>query len=460
MKNYFDLIRELAPLDRCHCGPEMEHAYDIFTEYYKGSRKLKYQCGENIYHWIIPPYWECKKAILKDSDGNIIADKSRNNLEVFSYSPPYKGDISLKNLDDHLISDPERPDSIIYHFRNQYRHWSPNWGFSIAHSKRELLKNGVYSVEIDSFFDSSKKMVQADFHHHGEKKEEYLFMGHFDHPSSVNDGLAGCICAFEIINRLKRKKTKYSYRAFASVEIIGSVAYLAKETEIAKNLKEALFLSFAGIKSPLSYQQSYERNSIIDRIIRHLFKFKYQKNDKERIFKHREFVGNDENVFDSVGYEIPTGTLMRSPFPEYHTHQDNMSITNKERIEEVINFVFKIIDILENDCVFSANYKGLPCLSNSAINLYLAPEKMSNIVTNDQLEQVALNKDLYTNEIDYLYNNKQLLNQFMQNIVRNADGNHTILEVCEKSDIPFIFGLAYLKEMEEKKIVTLNKYDY
>jgi len=67
MKNYFDLIRELAPLDRCHCGPEMEHAYNLLVNHFNGSRKIEYQCGENIYHWTIPPYWICEKATLKDS---------------------------------------------------------------------------------------------------------------------------------------------------------------------------------------------------------------------------------------------------------------------------------------------------------------------------------------------------------------------------------------------------------
>ena len=31
MKNYFDLLKKLAPLDRCHCGPEMEEAYQILV---------------------------------------------------------------------------------------------------------------------------------------------------------------------------------------------------------------------------------------------------------------------------------------------------------------------------------------------------------------------------------------------------------------------------------------------
>lgn len=456
MKSYYNLIKELAPLDRCHCGPEMEYAYDILTEHYKGSRKLKYQCGENIHHWIIPPYWECKKAILKDSDGNIIADKSRNNLEVFSYSPPYKGDISLKNLDDHLISDPERPDSIIFHFRNQYRHWSPVWGFSIPDKIRRSLKDELYYVEIESSFDNSKKMIQADFSHSGENEKEFLFMGHFDHPSMVNDGLAGSIAAFEIINRLKGRKTYNSYRAFASVEIIGSVAYLAKEKNIVKNLNEALFLSFSGINSELSYQQSYKRKSTLDRIVKYLLSFNIKYNE-DYIFSHREVVGNDENVFDSVGYEIPTGTLFRTPFPEYHTNKDNISITSNEKIEEMIGFGLKIIDVLENDYFVTANYNGLPCLSNSEIDLYIEPKIMSNLISNDQLSKIDIDRRIYSNELNYLEDHQEILNQFMQNVVRMADGHNTIFDICEKSKIPFFFGLAYLKKMEEKKIVSLNK---
>ena len=91
---------------------------------------------------------------------------------------------------------------------------------------------------------------------------------------------------------------------------------------------------------------------------------------KDRIFNHRELVGNDENVFDSIGYNIPTGTLTRWPFAEYHTDYDNIEITDKFKLEEVINFTLNIIDILENDKFISGLYKGIPCLSNPEINLY------------------------------------------------------------------------------------------
>ncbi len=455
MKDYFKILEELAPLDRCHCGPEMEQAYYILKEYYTGSRILKYPCGEQIHHWVLPPYWKCEKAILRDNNGNILADKSRNNLEVYSYSPSFSGSVSLQELNKHIISDPDRPDSTIFHFRNQYRYWAAEWGFSIPHNVRKSLKDDIYHIEIDSVFDMSKNMIQADYFHAGKSEDEFMFMGHFDHPSMVNDGLAGCIAAFEIIRRLKGKETKYSYRSFASVEIIGSVAYLAKESKIAKNLKEALFLGFVGIKSQIVYQQSFNQNSKIDTAVKHLFKFYYLDDNKMNLYDHRVLTGNDENIFDSVGYEIPTGTLLRYPFPEYHTQNDNITLTNKNKIEEIISFTFKIINILENDCYLIANYKGVPCLSNKEINLYLGPEKMSGLISGNQLSQINLDAKLYRDELDYLNNNSQLLYPFMNNIIRLSDGKHSLLEICDRSNIPFFFGLAYVKDLEKKKILKI-----
>jgi len=427
----------------------MKDAYDLLKKHYKDTRLINYPCGQKINHWILPPYWTCKKALLKDSNGNIIADKSRNNLEVFSYSPPFKGQVSFKELQKHIISDPKRPNSLIFHFRNQYRHWVPEWGFSIPHNKRKKMKDKTYYVEIDSSFSNSNQMTQADIYHKGINKDEYLFMGHFDHPSMVNDGLAGCIAAFEIINHLKNKKTKFSYRAFSSVEIVGSVAYLYNEKEMQQNLKEALFLGFSGISSPIVYQQSYNENSEIDRIVKHLLSFI----ETSKLLKHREIAGNDENIFDSAGYQIPTGTLMRWPFPDYHTHFDNIDITFKEKIDEIIDFVLKIIYIIENNSKIILSEKDVPCLSNPDINLYLSPELMSNLVSSDQLKVIDLDLDSIKGDLEYINKNIHLLYPFMNNVIRLADGNHTILDICEKSNIPFLFGEAYIKEMVNKNII-------
>ena len=216
---YFKLIEKLANLDRCHNGPEMHKAYHMLIKYYKGSKLIKINPKKKINFWSVPPYWECKTAELRELNGKIIASKKRNNLEVFSYSPNINKVVKYEELKNHLFSDPKRPNAICFYFRNQYKHWNPIWGFSIPHKKKlKLSKKSKYKVKIESVFKKNEKFIQSDFEHKGKSNKTYLFLGHFDHPSQINDGLVGCIAAYEVIKRLKKRKTRFSYKAFASVD--------------------------------------------------------------------------------------------------------------------------------------------------------------------------------------------------------------------------------------------------
>ena len=450
---YFDLLKSLADLDRCHCGPEMEIAYEKFIEYYQGARLITHGSDEEVYGWQRPPYWECRRAELKDEFGNMIASRENNRLAVFSYSPPTNKIISHVELERHLFSDPNRPDLTCFHFRNQYRHWEPEWGFSIPHNVRMKLRTDIsYQVDIESSFNHDNSMIQAEYHHIGQKAETFMFVGHFDHPAQVNDGLAGCLAAFEIVDRLKEKNTRFSYRALASVEIVGSVYYLNQLGNKARDIRECLFLGFSGIASPLVYQQSFRHNSIIDKTVTHLLRF--ENDNKTTVYNHRELIGNDENVYDSVGYEIPCGTLMRWPFQEYHTELDNLSITNVEKIEEVIGFTLRVIDVIENNYYVKANYIGLPSLACPKVDLYLSPNNVSGTDVSKTHNLGIYAERMHDDEYIYLCNNTHLLNQFMQNILRLSDGMHTILDIAEISAIPFSFALCYATKLRDKGLVT------
>ncbi len=451
---YMNLIKELAPLDRCHSGPEMELAYDKLISFYPDARLINYKSEQVVDYWKVPPYWVCKKAILKDENGNVIASKERHNLEVFSYSPAVNLELSLDELQSHLFSDPNRPDAICFHFRNQYRHWEPAWGFSIPHNVRENLSDKInYNVNIESSFDFTKDMIQSDYHHQGKLDDTYLFIGHFDHPSQVNDGLAGCVAAYEIIKRLKGRQTKYSYRAFASVEIVGSNFYLFNDDKLADDIKEGLFLGFSGIDEPFVYQQSFHKKSNIDRITKYLLSIKYE--GTINVYNHREVIGNDENIFDSASYNIPTGTLMRWPFKDYHTDEDNFNNTKKVSIEETIDFSMQIIDILETDMIVEALFSGIPSLANPDVDLYLSLDAVSGVSGSSKENLNKFECDLREYEREYLKNNTQLLNQFMQNMLRMADGVHTLLDIAETSKIPFNFTAMYASLLEKKGLLKL-----
>lgn len=393
---------------------------------------------------------------MVDEEGRVIASRERYNLAVFSYSPAIDTTLSLDELQQHLFSDPSRPDAICFHFRNQYRHWDAEWGFSIPHSVRQELSNSVrYHVRIDSEFDYGRDMIQSDYHHQGQSDDTYLFVGHFDHPSQVNDGLAGCVAAYEIIRRLQGRETRFSYRAFASVEIVGSVYYLDALAATAADIRESLFLGFSGIDSPFVYQQSYRRNSLIDRIASFLLSFYGE--GQALVYGHRQLIGNDENVFDSVGYEVPSGTLMRWPFPQYHTDSDSMDITRRENLEEVIDFGLRVVEAIENNYYLSANYVGLPSLANPDVDLYLSLDMVSGVDASASRDMEQYQCDLPAHELDYLKNNTQILNQFMQNMVRLSDGRHTILDLAEISRIPFGFALKYASLMKDRGLVSFNE---
>ena len=86
--NYYELIEDLAPLNRCHNSPQMHKAYRKLVEHYEGSIIVETAQNEEINKWKVPPYWDCKSAKLVSEDGQIIADadvKDFDELYRFLY---------------------------------------------------------------------------------------------------------------------------------------------------------------------------------------------------------------------------------------------------------------------------------------------------------------------------------------------------------------------------------------
>lgn len=451
---YWELIKKLALLNRCHNGPEMRKAYKLLVEYYEGSRIIKHNKDYSVNYWRIPPFWTCDNAYIQNSKGNYIVKNAHKSLSLFTYSPSFKGSLNYNELKEHILTDEKRPKDQIFHFRNQYRINELEWGFSIPFEKfKQLDPNDVYDVLIESKFDYTKKLYQSDFHLEGKNPQTYLILGHFDHPYQVNDGLTGTVAAYEVIKRLRerKKKTRYSYRAFASVEIVGSVFYL--DEEVKDKFVEAMFLGFAGINSEIAYQDSFEGSSMFDRLFKLYSKF-HHKNQK---YSHREVVGNDEMVFDSIGYEIPTSTLFRWPFKNYHTSSDTVENTSVEKLEELINLTLSFIDQLEKNFIVKPLFNGLLSLASPEIDLYLDPVKISGIKRKKGIKANINNiiNLLSYKEQCYIQKNPSKLSFFMRKIMRIMNGKLTILDIAERTEMPFDFVFEYVSKLEKKNMVEL-----
>lgn len=443
-------IDEITPMNRVHAGGEMSEAYDRLQHYYAGMERFSHPSGSRAGSWEAPPAWTVKHARLTAPDGTIVYDWADGPaIGLYTYSPSFKGTVTRSELDLHLMSDAGRPDATLFHFRNQYRFWAPEWGFCVPHSLREALPDGSYDVDIETEFSAGEieMVVQT---HQGEHADSVLLVGHFDHPEQCADGLLGCVAGHEIISRLEGRHTRLTYRMLSTVEIVGSVFYAANHAE-EHSVREALFCATSGAQAPLVYAQSFGHASAIDRAIRHALAVCGEPSD---IVPFRSSLGNDEVAYDVEGVDIPCGSLMRWPVKEYHTTDDTPDRVSDAHFERYVAIVMSAIDMLENNATLEPLFKGLPSLSHPELDLYLSPPMMSGVAqtTNSVAERVlAALPDGPEREAAIAAGNKFF---YLMNLLpRMANGTYTTLDIAEKSGVPFAFVDRYVDLWVEKGLI-------
>jgi aminopeptidase-like protein len=423
--------------NRVHAGSDTSCAYRELAEIYP-SELLAIRTGERSGSWVAPAAWEVKSARLVGPAG-VVTDWAEKPLSLFTYSPPFSGTVSRAELEPHLFSNPAQPERIPFHFRNQYRHWAPEWGFSLPHRVRAALPDGNYEVHIDTRFEpGALEMVEQV--HRGEHSDSLLLVGHFDHPWMCNDGLVGCLAGHEVIARLAGRRTRLTYRMLSTIEIIGSVFY-AERWAKERGVREALFVSTSGSEAPLTYQTSFGGKSAVDHAMRHVLDHSHPGTAFHRF--QQGPLGNDEIAYDVGGVDIPCGSLMRAPYPQYHTDADTPATVHDAAFEESVRVVLAVIDVLEKNARLIRRFSGLPCLSAPELDLYLSGAMISQTkqpvspATRALLD--ALDEPSRHVALDKLPN----LNALMRFLPCMANGEHTTLDVATEVDLPFAVVEAY-----------------
>ena len=444
------VLADLWRLNRVHVGGEMSDACRQLARAYPNTRVLGYATGETSGTWTVPPAWEVRRARLMGPAGGVVADWNTHPLSVFTYSPPFTGKLSRRALEAHLLSDPSRPNAIPFHFRNQYRHWSPEWGFCLPDSVRRDLPDGDYEVDIDTrFVDGRLEMVEEA--HQGDSGASLLFVGHLDHPAMCNDGLVGCLAGHEALARLAGRATRLTYRMLSTVEIIGSVFYAEREAAQV-NIREAVFVATAGARAPLRYQESAGGGAFVDRAVRHLLS---HISDSAGVSPFRSVFGNDEIAFDVGGVDIPCGSLSRFPYPEYHTSDDTPDAVDDDRFEEMVNVLLDLIDVCEHNATLSRRFAGLPCLSNPALGLYLSPPAMSGVRNEPSATTLTLLDRLRRDaERQAARRAAPAFFRLMNLLPTMAEGAHTTLDLAERAGVPFSVAHAYSDMWVEKGLLA------
>lgn len=371
--------------------------------------------GTAVLDWTVPQEWNIRDAYIADLSGRRVVDFKSNNLHIVNYSVPVKKRISLAELKAHLHSLPDKPDLIPY--RTSY--YNPTWGFCLSHRQLESLTDPEYDVCIDSTL-ADGHLTYGEYLLVGESSDEILISAHSCHPSLANDNLSGIALSTALAKALSTAKRRLSYRFVFAPGTIGAVTWLSQnETTVAK-IKGGLVVACVGDTGDFNYKQSRQGTSGLDRAI------EYVLSQSGRPFKVRPFspYGYDERQYCSPGFNLAVGSLTRTyhgQYPQYHTSADNLEFISAKALGESLEMYLRVIEVLEHNLTYqNLNPKGEPQLGRRG--LYRALGGLP---------------DAGAQEMALLW------------VLNLADTKHTLLEIAQKSGVPFAAIAKEAERLEE-----------
>jgi aminopeptidase-like protein len=300
--------------------------------------------GTPVFDWTVPKEWNVQDAWIKDPSGHKVVDFQESNLHLLNYSVPVHQKLSLTDLKPHLFALPDKPDLIPY--RTSY--YKEAWGFCLRHSTLEALPEGEYEVFVDSTL-ADGALSYGECYLPGESEREVLLSTHVCHPSLCNDNLSGIAVMTALARELAaRPRRRYSYRFLFIPGTIGSITWLARNEERTGKIAHGLVAANLGDAGNFHYKRTRRWNTEIDRAVVAVLK------GSGEPFGIEEFVpfGYDERQFCSPGFNLPVGSLTRTPYgryPEYHTSADDLSFVTAAALEGSLRTYLAVIDLLEGN---------------------------------------------------------------------------------------------------------------
>jgi aminopeptidase-like protein len=354
-------IRELYPICRSITGEGLRTSLRILQRIAPLELR-EVPSGTQVFDWVVPREWTFRSARLSGPDGEVIADAARLNLHVLNYSAPFRGKVSLAVLQQHLHSLPDQPALVPY--RTSY--YAEDWGFCLAHERRIRLERGEYEVHIDtSLADGS--LTYGELVVPGAQAEEVLLSTHCCHPSLANDNLSGMVLSATVARLLAGMSPRYTYRFLFVPGTIGSIAWLALNEDCARRIAHGLVVACVGDRGKLTYKRSRRGDAEIDRAAIHVLAHSGQEHEVRPFAPY----GYDERQYCSPGFDLPVGSLTRTPYgeyPEYHTSADDPALVKPEKLVDSLRQYLGVLEVLEGNRTYVNLFpKGEPQLGKRGL---------------------------------------------------------------------------------------------
>ena len=450
---HINILKNLLNLNRHHISPDMDIALKELSDVYEGY--IDEYFNDQKLSWRLPPGYKVIKAELRDGKGKLICSHKKNPMHLWSYSPSFSGYLNYSELKKKILVDFDRPNAILFHFRNQFRFWDPVWGFSLTVEQYSKLdKYDKFYVDIKTeFYEAPLRQFLLN---KPSNKNNIILVAHLDHYYQLNDGLGSAVLNNEVVTELKDKLENINLCSLNSIEIIGSIYFLKRFKLNFSNTICAISTNGLTLDANLIFQLSGKKNSIINKLIE-LYFLLYQPHSKLEHF--REGWGNDEIAFEVPGISIPCASVHRGPHPNYHTNLDDFSCFSKKSFNNSKKILKNIIlNLDKNFKIKIKDWEGLICLASPHINLYIEGLNISGINQKSNIKELSFLSKLIPEEKEYLKNNIEKLvnfnNRFQSYLSFNE--NITIIDLAYEFSLPVGFVKSYCEILKDKGFVSLE----
>ncbi|MEU3241435.1 MULTISPECIES: DUF4910 domain-containing protein [unclassified Streptomyces] len=396
------LVERLYPLCRSITGDGVRATLEIVGEYIP-LQVHEVPTGTEVLDWTVPQEWNIRDAYVADSAGRRVVDFAASSLHVLGYSVPVSATMPLADLRPHLHTLPDQPGLVPY--RTSY--YKPEWGFCLAQETLDALPEGEYEVRIDSTL-ADGHLTYAEHVVPGRVPDEVIVSCHVCHPSLANDNLAGIAVATFLARALARETPHYTYRFIFAPGTIGAITWLARNAERVDRVKHGLVLACAGDRGRLTYKRSRRGDAEIDQVLRHVL------TASGRPHRIEEFTpyGYDERQYCSPGFDLGVGSLSRTPYagyPEYHTSADNPGFVSPEAMTDTLDVCREAFAVLDRNRRY----------------LNLSPYGEPQLGRRGLYDSLGGRSDAKQAQMAMLW------------VLSLSDGEHGLLDVAERSGLPF-----------------------
>ena len=396
------LARDLYPICRSITGEGIRASLQILQQFVP-LELHEAPTGTRVFDWTVPREWNIRDAYVKNRHGERVIDFRRHNLHVVNYSVPFHGRLTLDELSSHLYTLPEQPDWIPY--RTSY--YRETWGFCISHNQFLSLEKGEYEVCVDTSLEPGA-LTYGELYLAGQSTDEVLISCHCCHPSLANDNLSGMVVSAFLARELRTRPRRYSYRFLFIPGTIGAITWLATNEQRTKNIRHGLVIACVGDAGCMHYKKSRRDDAEIDKAVIHVLRHSGQE------FRVLDFspYGYDERQYCSPGFNLPVGSLTRTPhgrYPEYHTSADNLDFVRPEYLADSLDKYLAVVNLLEHNRKY----------------LNTQPKCEPQLGKRGLYGTFGGRKDADQHELAMLW------------VLNLSDGNHTLLEIADRSNLSF-----------------------